>query len=74
MKRQPWDPPTKRQWKALVEIKQRTSMTMPARITYGSAARIIKQNETEDQRFARQARGRRKGFAYRDRARKRKAA
>lgn len=72
-KRQPWDPPTKRQWKRLVEIKRRTSMTMPATITYGIADRIIKQNETEDERLARSARGRRKGFYYRDRARKRKA-
>ena len=74
MKRQPWDPPSKRQWKALVEIKKRTDMTMPATVNYGTAARIIKQNETEDQRQARMARGRCKGFTHRDRARKRKAA
>jgi hypothetical protein len=57
-----------------VEIKKRAGLTMPATISYGIAERIIKQNETEDERLARRKLGRRKGFAYRDRRRRASAA
>jgi hypothetical protein len=73
MKRQPWDPPTKSQWKQLAEIKRATGMRMPEMITFRIAAQIIEGSPVfAAERRKRRAAGRRKGYAKRDVRRKRR--
>jgi hypothetical protein len=65
--------PTKYQRKQLAEIKRRTGMFFPEGITFELAKQIIDSSPVfAEERCDRRAAGRRKGFARRDRERRRR--
>jgi hypothetical protein len=75
--RQPWDRPTTQQARKLAAIKrEHPGWRLPSPMTYGLAAALIAASplfaaERAKAERERRARGRRKGFAHRDRQRKR---